>query len=184
MLESKIILPRHNAVFNARQGSLFFQHSYNYMSSDGVMLRSKDECFWHFFLSALGIAHTYEPDLPETNLRPDFGIANNFLLEICGPTGRYYFGKKSRNYLMKMQDKREEYIGAGYNIIEVYKQYQFVNGIPLTGSIIDLIQQYNFDFEKDSEMLSFIPEIDLEPALHISYRDKKYLEQLKELKFS
>ena len=184
MLESRIIIPRNKTVFDAKQGSLFFQHSYNYLSSDGVILRSKDECFWHFFLSALSIAHTYEPDLPEINLRPDFGIANNFLLEICGPTGRSYFGKRSKNYLIKMQEKRSEYIDAGYNIIEVYRNYQFINGFPLTGSIIDLIQAYNFDFEKESELISFLPEIELEPTLHISYMDKKYLEQLKEINFS
>ena len=184
MLESKIILPRHNAVFNAKQGSLFFQHSYNYESSDGIRLRSKDECFWHFFFSALGIAHTYEPNLPETGLRPDFGIANNFLLEICGPAGRSYFGKKSSSYLINMQDKRKGYLAAGYNIVEVYKNYQFFNGIPLTGSIIDLIRQHNFGYAAVPELVSFIPEIDLEPTLHISYRDKKYLGQLKELKFS
>ena len=80
MLESNIILPRYTTVFTVKQGSLFFQHSYKYESSDGIKFRSKDECFWHFFLSALGIAHTYEPDLPETNFRPDFGIANNLYL--------------------------------------------------------------------------------------------------------
>lgn len=182
MLESKIIVPRDTAVFTAKQGSLFFQHSYKYESSDGIKLRSKDECFWHFFLSALGIAHTYEPDLPETGFRPDFGIANNFLLEICGPNGRFYFGKKSEDYLVQMQEKRKAYMQAGYNIVEIYDNYQFINGESLTDSVINLIQGYNSSFQTDSELITFTPEIEIEPVLFMCYRDRKYLEELKETK--
>ena len=184
MLESKIIMPSYTTVFTAKQGSFFFRHSYKYESSDGIKLRSKDECFWHFFLSALGIAHTYEPDLPETNFRPDFGVANNFLIEICGPNGRFYFGKKSEDYLIQMQDKRETYVNAGYNIIEIYNNYQFINGEPLTDSIIDLIQEHNSGYQKDSKIITFSPEIEIQPTLFMSYKDRKYLKELNETELS
>jgi len=78
MPDISIIPPKENTIFNTAQGSRF-RSGYKFKSSAGANIRSKNECFWHFFLSALGISHTYEPDIPNSKHRPDFGVANNFL---------------------------------------------------------------------------------------------------------
>jgi len=178
MLAPNIIPPRDTDIFTEKQGSSF-RSGYKATSSEGVKLRSKNECFWHFFLSALGIAHTYEPDIPNCKHRPDFGVANNFLFEICGAkAGQKFFGRTSKEYFNDVEKKREAYLQLGYNVIEVRHNFQRINGVFRPISIIDLISEHNSGFEQDPKLITFIPEVKLKQRLYLSYKDKKYLEHV------
>ncbi|MBW2994641.1 hypothetical protein KY315_04450, partial [Candidatus Woesearchaeota archaeon] len=170
MLAPNIISPRDTDIFKDPQGSSF-RSSYKATSSEGVRLRSKNECFWHFFLSALGIAHTYEPDIPNCNHRPDFGVANNFLFEICGAkAGQKFFGKTSKEYFDNVAQKREEYLQLGYNVIEVRHNFQRINGVFRPISIIDLINEHNSGFKQEPKIITFTPDVELKQRLYLSYK--------------
>lgn len=131
-LDDLIIKPANGHVFCKKQGSLFWPVTYKYNSSDGLKLRSKKECAWHSLLSRERIRHTYEPNIPGTRYRPDFGIANNFLLEICGmvdfPQHKKEDTAKKAEYKSGMDAKRKEFMKLGYNILEVYSKEVLLNG--------------------------------------------------------
>lgn len=178
MLAPNIISPRDTDIFTEKQGSSF-RSGYKATSSEGVRLRSKNECFWHFFLSALGIAHTYEPDIPNCKYRPDFGVANNFLFEICGArAGQKFFGRPSKEYFKDIKKKREKYLHLGYNVIEIQHNFQRINGVFRPESIIDLIRQYNSNFNTEPKIITFSPDVKIKQRLYLSYKDKKYLEKI------
>jgi len=178
MLDLRIISPRDKSSFKDVQGSIF-RSGYKFKSSAGANIRSKNECFWHFFLSALGISHTYEPDIPGSKHRPDFGAANNFLFEICGARpGQKFFGRTSKEYFDDVEKKRDEYMKLGYNVIEIRHNYQRINGVFRPVSIIDLIKQHNPDFKQEKNIVTFTPDVEAKQRLYLSYGDKKYLERI------
>ncbi|MCK4669850.1 MAG: hypothetical protein KAT43_01510 [Nanoarchaeota archaeon] len=151
-LDDIIITSRTDNLFSQKQGTLFWAHTYTYESSSGLKLRSREECDWHYVLSKNGIYHTYEPNLSDTGYRPDFGIGNNFLLEICGmvesPAPKKEEGKRRREYKIKMAEKRKIFNSLGYNLIEIYQKALVVNGmviknVPVIPFILKVIKRYN-----------------------------------------
>ena len=178
MPDIRIIPPKDTAVFSEAQGSRF-RSGYKFKSSAGANIRSKNECFWHFFLSALGISHTYEPDIPGSKHRPDFGAANNFLFEICGAKpGQKFFGRTSREYFADVEKKREEYMRLGYNVVEIRIDFQRINGVFRPVSVIDLIKQHNSNFNQEKNIVTFTPNVEVKQRLYLSYKDKKHLEKI------
>lgn len=179
MLEHIIIRPSSLKTFDKTQGTLFRQSSCKYNCSDGARLRSKEECFWHYFLSMTGIKHTYEPNLPEIKSRPDFGLGNNFLMEICGMVN---FKGRNKDYKEKIIRKREQYIKNNYNIIEIYKDKMLINGnfAYLTG-VTDIVLNFNCCVRKDPEILSFNISKPLETRLYFPTKDQLLYNSIKSI---
>ncbi|MBW3013963.1 hypothetical protein KY335_01850 [Candidatus Woesearchaeota archaeon] len=165
-IEDIIIRPGNFSVFTKKQGSLFWPHTYKYISSDGIKLRSREECDWHYILSRNGIYHTYEPNLSGTRRRPDFGTANNFLIELCGMV-EAPFPKKSdagrrKKYKKEMAEKRKEYLNRRYNVFEVYKEVIVLNGFVLknirdaaVSLVLRIIERYNPRCRGNTEDVAF-----------------------------
>jgi hypothetical protein len=148
-----IIKPKDSFVFIEPQGSRFREESYQYRSNDGLMIRSLDECFYHRYLAYYGIAHTYEPDLLAEHRiykRPDFGIANNFLVELCRTetaAPRRDDTDHEVRYKENMCKKREIYLDHGFNIVELYYGDVWVNGKNASQKcILGLIAKHNDRF--------------------------------------
>jgi hypothetical protein len=95
-----------------------------YESSDGLRFRSEIERDWHEILLNAGIPHVYEPKIKGIRSRPDFGIPNNFLVEICGMVEGYAPKEgecdRRRSYKIRMHKKRIILPKLGYNLIEIY----------------------------------------------------------------
>jgi len=184
-LDSIIIKPGKQPLFSTKQGTEFFPNDYKYLSADGCKLRSKNECFWHFFLSFLGIAHTYEPNLPKNVFRPDFGIGFNFLLESGGMAE---FKGRNKGYTENLREKQKKANAQGFNIIEIYKNRQLLNSYEVNqSSVIELIMKYNpgsrdshrgslETFSKIDDSCSFFI---TEPVLFLSDKDRIYLDHIK-----
>jgi len=151
-LDDLIIRPNGKGPFSGRQGTFFWPKTYKYASSDGLKLRSKKECDWHSLLSSEGMNHTYEPNISGTRYRPDFGIANNFLIEVCGmvdsPLHTADDSEKKDTYKSGMDEKRKEFISLGYNILEVYSKEIVLNGhtvkkVEAIPFILAVVKKYN-----------------------------------------
>ena len=185
-LDSIIIRPEKQPLFDRKQGTEFFPDDYKYISADQRKLRSKNECFWHFFLSFLGITHTYEPNLPKNAFRPDFGIGFNFLLESGGMAE---FKGRNKGYAENLREKQKKANAQGFNIIEIYKNHQLLNSYEVNqSSVIELIMKYNprsrdskcgslETFSKIGDSRSFFI---TEPVLFLSDNDRIYLDHIKE----
>lgn len=148
-----IIIKTHSKhIFTQKQGSLFWPKTYRYESSDGLQMRSLDECEWHMLLSREGIYHTYEPNISRTRRRPDFGIGSSFLLEVCSMVDTPLIFEsdsvKSREYKETMRQKREIFNNLNYNLIEVYPKFIILNNHPIKNVnaydfVIGIVKNYN-----------------------------------------
>ncbi len=163
-LDDLIIRPNGKSPFSGRQGTFFWPKTYRYTSSDGLKLRSKKECDWHSLLSKEGICHTYEPNVSGTRYRPDFGIATNFLLEVCGmvdsPLHHNEDDEKKSDYKSDMDEKRKEFMSLGYNLLEIYSKEVVLNGHTVKNAetipfVLAVIRQYNPDHRCMPKKLSF-----------------------------
>ena len=141
---------RSREVFVERQGSRFMEDSYRYQSTSGLFIRSLDECFYHRYLAFLGISHTYEPDIDGVFKRPDFGVANNFLFELCRTNEaepRDDDSRSDRWYKIKMSNKRQKYLDHGFNIVELHYNQVLINGHDASNQhVLFLIAKYNNHF--------------------------------------
>jgi len=180
MLEHIIIPPRDNQVFSLETSRDFFSRKYE--SSLDIALRSQHECFWHFFLSRAGISHAYEPEIPGCDFRPDFGVANNFLLEICGAKpGEKFYDKDFSEIIAHLREKREPYIEQGYNILEIFADRYILNGKYFEEGILDTVIEHNSGFWIEPVVAEFTPKITPEPKLYLHSADKKYWERVKKV---
>jgi hypothetical protein len=178
MVDNTIIPPKDNAVFRLEPSRDFFKRQYE--SSRGVTLRSQHECFWHFFLSRAGIAHAYEPEIPDCDFRPDFGVANNFLLEICGAKpGEKFYDKEFSEIIAHLREKREPYMEQGYNILEIFADRYILNGKYFNEGILDTVIEHNSSFWIEPVIVDFTPKITPEPGLYLHPEDNKYWERMK-----
>lgn len=146
-----IIKPNRKDAFVERQGSLFMEDSYAYRAtSTGILIRSLDECFYHRYLSFFGIAHTYEPDIEGICKRPDFGVGNNFLFELCRTDDHIPRKGDSRSvagYKKSMAYKRGVYLDHGFNIVELYYNAVIINGKDASDKhVLLLIAKHNDHF--------------------------------------
>lgn len=163
-LDDIIIKPVNGHVFCEKQGSLFWPKTYKYDSSDGLRMRSKQECLWHSLLSKEGVYHTYEPNIRGTKYRPDFGIGNNFLLEVCGmvdsPQHNSQESVKKEGYRSEMDVKRKELLHLGYNVIEVYPKELVLNGyavknINVAHFVLGVVRKYSRNYLCTARDVSF-----------------------------
>ncbi|MEM4271903.1 MAG: hypothetical protein QXD13_02360 [Candidatus Pacearchaeota archaeon] len=163
-LDDIIIRPNGKRLFSGRQGTFFWPKTYKYESSDGLKLRSKNECKWHSIFSREGIIHTYEPNIPGTKYRPDFGIANNFILEVCGmvdsPQHNDRDAVKKEQYRLDMDAKRKELLCLGYNLIELYPKEIVLNGyavknVGAANFVINIVRKYNSNYLCSPKIVSF-----------------------------
>lgn len=147
-----IIIKTRSDLFRKKQGTYFWGHTYAYESSDSLRLRSREECDWHYILSKKGIAHTYEPNLAGTRIRPDFGAGSNFIIEICGmvesPFPKKGEGRRRQEYKKEMAKKRRVLQRLGYNLVGIYKNALVLNSRMIRNArpipfVLDLIQKYN-----------------------------------------
>lgn len=180
MLAYTLIPPKDTGVFSLENSRDFFKRTYE--SSSGITLRSKHECFWHFFLSRAGIAHAYEPEITGCDFRPDFGVANNFLLEICGARpGEKFYDQDFGEIVAHLREKRKPYMEQGYNVLEIFADRYILNGKYFSGSMLDTIIEHNSGFWIEPVVVQFTPKIAPEPGLYLHTVDKKYWERIKKI---
>lgn len=175
-----MIPPKNGAVFRLENGRDFFTRKYE--CSSGIAVRSQHECFWHFFLSRVGISHAYEPEIAGCAFRPDFGVANNFLLEICGAKpGEKFYDKDFKDIIGHLREKRKPYMDSGYNIIEIFADRYLLNGRYFSAGILDTVLKHNSGFWIEPVVVDFTPKITPEPGLYLHPADKKYWERVKKV---
>ncbi len=186
MKKGKIIVPTNGDLFLANQGSFFWHGDYRYDSSDGLKIRSLDECFYHRYLSFFGFVHTYEPDIEGSEKRPDFGVANNFLIELCSvdyPEKNGHDSDRDAAYKDGMLQKRAEYLDLGFNAMEIYYKALVINGEDASkNQALNVIAKYNPNFRtrpaKDITFTCFKGNGNADRLRHRFYYSRKEAEKI------